>query len=897
MCENFFCIANKHAQAIKSDFLLNLSKQSTKMIVKEVETMKNYTFKLAISFVIIYVLLMAIVIFSFVSISTNFINRQAQKNIESYTVVYANQLSLKLNQQLEMYQITMRTIISSSDHSDHVLEQARLVFDAAFIGFGKIELNGLVTDERYFNYSDDFEPVDYQQPISLYSFMDAFLDPNDTPYLFFYEQGYLGWMDAKTFIDQALIESNQHEHFLVMYEDNLIGYKSFDHSLRFFYDYIDSTRGDLIETIKEQILRSETGSLRRSFLGLDSIIVFSPLSNTLSSKQLYLVMTFDANQVISSMQYLTNMLWGLFLAIFILFSIGLLLLFKVLETKINDIEMSRLTHYYVKPYIMMIRPNGKIISYNRSLKDLLGDYDVYDHVKDLKIISEDNLQILEEIIKRQKAFTALFNIGLTKPIYLRFIPIKVFRGYYLIGDDVSMIEGRFDEFRDLALFSGVTKLPNRNSLFYDLEAFFKDKERLLKVNSCLVIDITSFEKIRLLLGELTSERFLNVVADIIHRSLDTFDARFYHISTDQFAVFFNQLNHYKQVNEWTEHILETFNAPLFFERNLLNIDLKIGIFHIDTKRYEILNPDTVYNNMLLALNHAKGSALFKEFEYDVSLSVIASREQKMELDLAEAVLVNEFYMVLQPQYSNKDEKIIGFEALIRWKNPKYVNESPLKFIQMAEKNNLILDIGRIALHETFSIAKRLEPYNIKISVNISPVQLLQAGFVTEIIAIFEQYELKKHSITLEITETFLITSFELVINKLKLLQAYGFDIHLDDFGTGYSSLQYLRDLPIDAIKIDRAFIINLESDSYSRAIVTMITNLARNIGIEVISEGVEDLRQNAILTRIGCQVIQGYLISPAVTEDLAVKILEDYNVQKIKKLEQPKPKKGKEGKT
>jgi EAL domain-containing protein (putative c-di-GMP-specific phosphodiesterase class I) len=278
----------------------------------------------------------------------------------------------------------------------------------------------------------------------------------------------------------------------------------------------------------------------------------------------------------------------------------------------------------------------------------------------------------------------------------------------------------------------------------------------------------------------------------------------------------------------------------------------------------------------------------KEFVYDVSLSLIASREQRMEIDLANAIKNQEFYMVFQPQYNNQEEKITGFEALIRWNNPKYASESPLKFIQMAEKNNMIIDIGRIALHETFMIAKEMEKYNTHISINVSPVQLLQAGFVSEVISIFEQYELKKHSISLEITETFLIGSFELVINKLKLLQAYGFDIHLDDFGTGYSSLQYLRDLPITTIKIDRAFIINLETDPHSRAIVQMISSLAKNVGLEVISEGIENERQNQMVYKAGCNTIQGYFISRPIEKTEAIKLIQAYNIDKTKRVDSVK---------
>ncbi|HCZ23896.1 MAG TPA: hypothetical protein DHV05_03445, partial [Acholeplasmataceae bacterium] len=352
----------------------------------------------------------------------------------------------------------------------------------------------------------------------------------------------------------------------------------------------------------------------------------------------------------------------------------------------------------------------------------------------------------------------------------------------------------------MALYNKVTHLPNLNSLKQDLTSFFMNPDELKNCNSLLALDVVSFSKINVLLGEKSGDRFLVIISELIDESLEGYPVTLYNTTADSFVIFFRNIESYAWVTRWINKVLSIFEKPITIDKNFINIEVKIGAFNIENERYEILNADVAYDNMMLALNHAKESSQHKSFFYDVSLSLIASREQRMESDLANAIKNQEFYMVLQPQFNNQEERIIGFEALIRWNNPKYQSESPLKFIQMAERNNMIIDIGRIALHETFQIAKELEPYDVHISLNISPVQILQAGFVSEVISVFEQYELKKHSISLEITETFLIGSFDLVINKLKLLQKYGFDIHLDDFGTGYSSLQYLKDLPINTIK-------------------------------------------------------------------------------------------------
>ena len=182
--------------------------------------------------------------------------------------------------------------------------------------------------------------------------------------------------------------------------------------------------------------------------------------------------------------------------------------------------------------------------------------------------------------------------------------------------------------------------------------------------------------------------------------------------------------------------------------------------------------------------------------------------------------------------------------------------------------------------ESMRIAKLLEQYNIEVSLNVSPVQILQAGFVNELVELAKQYEVDPNNIALEITETFLMENFDAVNAKLKLLQGYGFKIHLDDFCTGYSSMLYLKELPINSIKIDKEFTRFLNTDSYSRAIVNKLAALANSLELEIIVEGVEDEKQLAFLTKNGCNIIQGFLVSKAVPFNSLVELIEGVNVTK-----------------
>lgn len=853
--------------------------------------MKRYTWKLGIAFVISYIILMVVVVFAYTQISQNFIMNQAEDQLTESGEVVSKQIELQLNYEYDRFESIVNDIIN--DGLDPIIElnnqsDTIKILGETYSHFGSIDVTNrqITINDTSYAFSDSFSEYNFNQQIAFYNFKRAFGTEEMTMYGVFKVDEYISFFELKTFIDEFLTAEKIDSEYVFMGEENTIYVSStLNQDEILFYNYLREAgySEDHIDTIKDVVVNHESGIFNLNFLDQESVLSFVPVFSELTPATYYLVQIYEENAVINSQTYLSSTLWALFSVIFILFSITIVVIYKILEEKIHDIENARLSLYYAKPYIIKVKKSGKIKSYNRAFNQLLGDTDTYQNITDFVIKESLEETTISERLHRQKAFTMILEV-MDKATYIRFIVTRSTGGYILVGDDITHIEGRFDEFEKLALFNPITNLPNQNVLISDLDVVFQDQEQLEQFNVLVTFDIVSFSKISLVLGEDSAQRFLQLIAELTKESLENYPAKLYNLRVDQFAILFTNLESYQWINTWVDLFLNKLDKPITMDRNFLNVDVKIGIFNIESQKYEILTSDISLENAKLALNHAKESSTKPSFVYDVSLSLVASREQRMELDLANAITNQEFQMALQPQYSNVEERIIGFEALIRWTNPKYSAESPLKFIQMAEHNNMIVDIGRIALHETFMIAKELEPYNVHISINVSPVQMLQAGFVNEVISIFEQYDLKPGSISLEITETFLIDSFELVINKLNIFKRNGFNIHLDDFGTGYSSLQYLRDLPINTIKIDKAFIDDVETDAHSRAIVTMISNLAKNIDLDVIAEGVETERQNNIVFKAGCNVIQGYLIGPAVPKDQAIKLIEDYNINKTKKV-------------
>jgi EAL domain-containing protein (putative c-di-GMP-specific phosphodiesterase class I) len=173
----------------------------------------------------------------------------------------------------------------------------------------------------------------------------------------------------------------------------------------------------------------------------------------------------------------------------------------------------------------------------------------------------------------------------------------------------------------------------------------------------------------------------------------------------------------------------------------------------------------------------------------------------------------------------------------------------------------------------FEIVKKLENFDLEISFNISPRQLLQPGFVHDLMSLVKEYDVKPHMIGIEMTETVLVQSFDLIIEKLSTLKQQGFKIHLDDFGTGYSSLSYLKNLPVDVIKIDRQFVEDIENNQSARTILRMMMSLGKALKLNVIYEGVETQKQAELIKKDGGTVIQGFLISKPKPFEEAIKLL------------------------
>lgn len=845
--------------------------------------MRTYNFKLFSIFAAFFLALAIVLVLFYMSITRNFIGGRAQENLSQFNLGVSTQLEVTINQTEKAFKDIVDDLIDSSTPLISGLE-SKNSYDLV----ASRNENGYTIDGTFYPYFALYNQNSYyNQPVSIYPLsmiLNGYTD--DTNYIVFTYQDILVMIEAETYFETILENFNSIDNrFIIFHKDGYVYFDEFGNlsTLKLGSAMGSSTSETFFSNINgEQEIR---GKSQIRFFNEQVFFVYSKMQAISTTDDIYFGQVVDYYLLINTMSYLTNSLMFAFLSIFILLVVGLGILYRMLSLKNEDIESARLIHYYVKPAIIKTNAKGRILNYNASFKKAIKQYRSFKSVKQFKL-RDDQLDVLQ-LIKKQEPFVAIFDLPEGKK-YIRFIPVKYALTYALIGDDITKLEETYKYHREIAFYNNITNEPNMNYLKADLKQLVADQKRMKHRNVLMIFGIFKYGDITKVIGEKLSGEVLQYVSNTVKETLEDFEATLYHISFDRFAVLFEKLEDLEKVSLWAEKIVKVFEKPIDVDKNKFVLQFRMGQFNIDSEVYQNLNEEKIYDNAILALNRASAYHSQKPVIFDVTFGQSLSRRQVIETDMMSAIDRHEFVMYLQPQFSLVSDKIIGFEALVRWDNPKYKLDSPAEFIEIAENNNMIIDIGRIVMEETFNMAKILEPYDVQISMNISPVQILQAGFVAEIIAAFEKHQLKERSISIEITETFLMTSFDIIIEKLKLLQSKGFDIHLDDFGTGYSSLLYLKELPINAIKIDKDFTKYSNSDKHSRAIINMIISLAKNLDLSIIAEGVEDDKQFKFLQKAGCEVIQGFYIGKAMKLEDAIEIIKSYNIDKSAPLLQKK---------
>jgi len=319
-------------------------------------------------------------------------------------------------------------------------------------------------------------------------------------------------------------------------------------------------------------------------------------------------------------------------------------------------------------------------------------------------------------------------------------------------------------------------------------------------------------------------------------------------------------------------VLSAVEAPVSIEGHEIVPGVSLGIA---IAPQDGMNSETLLRNADLALYRAKEAGRRTWCFFEEDLNARAQMRRAMEGDLRRALANGEFELHFQPLFDLAEDRIKGFEALLRWRHPTRGMVSPADFVPIAEDTGLIVPIGAWVMQEACRAAAHW-PSHVRVAVNVSSVQIQRPGLEDVVLQALAASGLAPTRLELEITESIFLEGLESTLQMLHRLRAIGIRIALDDFGTGYSSLSYLQRFPFDKLKIDQSFIRDLATRPGAVAVVRAITDLARALGMETTAEGVEERGQLSTLRDQGCSSIQGYLFSRPVPAADVVALIEKH---------------------
>ena len=424
----------------------------------------------------------------------------------------------------------------------------------------------------------------------------------------------------------------------------------------------------------------------------------------------------------------------------------------------------------------------------------------------------------------------------------------------------------------LRTFDPLSGLPNRDAWHSAVDQAIVNARRNDSHFTILDIGLDRFRLINESLGHTTGDQVLVAAAENIKQLLRRHDiaAR---PGGDRFSILLTDMDNAQSISTFCERILAAFSRPIEIPSNPLSLSVSIGVALYpgdgdDTR--------TLLKNAESALHGAKEDGRACYTFYRREMNAAGAQLLTLERLLRQALANSEFAVVYQPQVDARTKQLIGVEALLRWKNSQLGQVSPVQFIPIAEATGLIVPIGEWVLRESCQQASRWRQQlglDITVAVNLSARQFRREDLMVSVQIALDDYELPAHLLELEITEGLLMSDPAGAANIMDGLRNMGLKIALDDFGTGYSSLAYLKNFPLDRLKLDRAFVKDLPENESDKAIARAVIALGRNLGLQTLAEGVETPAQADFLSAAGCEVFQGYLYGkPMPAEELEAKI-------------------------
>ncbi|WP_051144876.1 bifunctional diguanylate cyclase/phosphodiesterase [Thiomicrorhabdus sp. Kp2] len=423
-----------------------------------------------------------------------------------------------------------------------------------------------------------------------------------------------------------------------------------------------------------------------------------------------------------------------------------------------------------------------------------------------------------------------------------------------------------------AMHDHLTGLPNRFLLHQRIEYQLLNSERNKRPFVLFLMDLDFFKDINDTLGHAAGDRLLTQVSKRINsliRKSDTL-AR---LGGDEFSILLPDSDK-NSVLKLTESIIENISQPIQIDNQNINIGISIGIVSYPEDGKDI---ETLLQYADMAMYTAKRKRTGYSY-YKPEQNIYTKKSLNFIHDVSKALEEDQFEVYFQPKLSSKNNQICGAEALLRWHHEEHGFISPEKIIEAAERTGVIQKLSINILDKALSECSKwhLSGHKISVSVNLSVRDLANKNLTAKVKELMDREKLPYHFLTLEITESVMMENLAFSLDVLNKLHDLGVYLSIDDFGTGFSSLAYLKRLPVDELKIDRSFIMEINEDANDKKIVSSTINLGHNLGLNVVAEGIETEKVMNLLTSMGCDQMQGYFIGKPMPSEQFIEFIKKH---------------------
>jgi diguanylate cyclase (GGDEF)-like protein/PAS domain S-box-containing protein len=524
--------------------------------------------------------------------------------------------------------------------------------------------------------------------------------------------------------------------------------------------------------------------------------------------------------------------------------------------------------------VLVTTPDGIVKSCNEATQRLLG-------YQESELLGKPLVSFIDEV--HRNAFDLSSSAPEARETVLRTaagqtIPVSMatsaittedpqFQGNIYVARNITERKRAERRIRYLARYDTLTKMPNRMQFQHLLQQAIARARRAQRSLALLYLDLDRFKEVNDTFGHAAGDRTLEILSERLTRNLskDTVIGR---LAGDEFAMFIDDLpmdvDNRASIGALARTLLDEISRTFYVNQQEVYLTASVGVAICP---YDAENVIDLIRNADAAMYHSKQNGGNSCAFYVPEMNAAAVERLMLKSKLRRALERDELVILYQSKVDLRDGRVVGAEALLRWRLPGHGDISPSQFIPLAEETSLILDIGEWVLNRVCSDYREWQksvPEPGRIAINLSLRQLKQASFISRCRAVFRKHNVSPTCFELEVTETTLMTDPKRTIGLLNELYAMGLNLAIDDFGTGYSSLSALQQFPIGTLKIDQSFVRDVAVDSDDAAIVRTIIDMGKSLDLEVIAEGVEESEQLEFLRKHGCYFAQGRLFGDAM---------------------------------